>query len=101
MRTAAELQEKIEHLIGYKKELRLHFEVIELSKHKHWAVSSFYRTVDNEIMMLRWALGLTEETWSDDLSGHIDMECFFDALPSTEYPRRPWPQEKWAKRRAK
>jgi hypothetical protein len=94
MRTAAEIQEKIEHLISYKKELYVHFKVIELSKQKHAALSAFYRTVDYEIDMLRWALGLVDATWSDDLSQHIDMQCYFDALPPTEYPRKPHRQER-------
>jgi hypothetical protein len=93
MRTAAEIQEKIEHLFSYKQELTLHFRVINLSRHKHAAISAFYRSVDNEIAMLQWALGELEQTWSDDLSEHIDMETFFDSLPPTEYPRLPNKQE--------
>lgn len=100
MRTAEEIHEKIAHLLDYKQELMIHFRVIELSKQKHAAVSSFYRTVDNEIDMLRWVLGLVDVTWSDDLSQHIDMECYFDALPPTEYPRKPHPQETHAARRS-
>ncbi len=93
MRTTAEIQEKIEHLLFYKQELMIHFRVINLSRQKHAAISAFYRTVDNEIAMLRWALGELDETWSDDLSKHIDMETFFDSLPPTEYPRLPHKQE--------
>lgn len=89
MRTSTELQEKIDHLIAYKEELHLHFRVIDMSKHKNAVLAAFYRTVDNEIAMLRWALGEIDQTWSDDMSGHMDMECYFDSLPPTEFGWQP------------
>jgi hypothetical protein len=89
MRTSTELQEKIDHLIAYKEELHLHFKIIDMSKQKNAILAAFYRTVDNEIAMLRWALGEVEQTWSDDMSGHIDMECYFDSLPPTEFGWQP------------
>jgi hypothetical protein len=93
MLTITEIQEKLDHLATVKKEITLHFEVISLSKQKHAVLAAYYATIDNEIALLRWVLGEQEQTWSDDLSGHIDMEMYSDAQPATTFPRKPHPQE--------
>jgi hypothetical protein len=92
MRTAAQIQEKIEHLLHYKKEVIFQFQLIDMSVKKHAVLAAYYRTIDNEISMLRWVLGQVEQTWSDDLSNSIDIEDGFDNLPSTEFPHLPYGQ---------
>jgi hypothetical protein len=92
MRTAAQIQEKIEHLLYYKKEVIFQFKVIDMSAKKHAILAAYYRTIDNEIAMLRWVLGQKEQTWSDDLSNSIDIGDGFDKLPSTEFPHLPYGQ---------
>lgn len=93
MRTEAELREELAWLTAYKKEVIVHFQVIELSKHKHALLAAFYATIDHEIDLVRWALGEDIALWRDDFSGHDDMQCFFDSLPPSDFPRKPWPQE--------
>lgn len=92
MRTAAQIQEKIEHLLHIKKEVIFQFQLIDLSIKKHAVVAAYYRTIDNEIAMLRWVLGQAEQTWSDDLSGTIDFVDGFDKLPPSEFPHLPYGQ---------
>lgn len=93
MRTESEIREELAWLIAYKKEVIVHFRVIELSKHKHALLGAFYATIDHEIDLLRWILGEDISLWRDNLSGSSDMEEFFDSLPPTDFPRKPWPQE--------
>jgi hypothetical protein len=90
MRTAAQIQEKIEHLAHYKKEVMFQFKVIDMSAKKHAILAAYYRTIDNEISMLRWVLGQTEQTWSDDLSNATDIQDGFDKLPPTEFAHLPY-----------
>jgi hypothetical protein len=90
MRTAAQIQEKIDHLVALKEELKVHFRVIDMAKQRHAVMAAYYRTLDNETAMLRWALGQVEETWSDDLSQCIDMTDHFDSLPPTEFVHLPY-----------
>jgi hypothetical protein len=90
MRTSTELQEKLDHLIAYKEEIKVDFLVIDMSKQRHAVLAAYYRTLDNEMAMLRWALGQIEETWSDDLSQCIDMTDHFDSLPPTEFVHLPY-----------
>jgi hypothetical protein len=94
MRTSAEIQEKIDHLIAFKIELNTHFKVIELSKQKHAVLSAFYSKVEDEISLLRWVLSEVENTWSDDMSSHIDMQDYFDSRFASDFPRRPHRQER-------
>ncbi len=93
MRTIAQIQEKIEHLLHYKKEVISQFHVIDMSAKKHAILAAYYRTIDNEISMLRWVLGQSEQTWSDDLSGSIDIQDLFDKLPATEFYHTPHGQK--------
>jgi endogenous inhibitor of DNA gyrase (YacG/DUF329 family) len=93
MRTEAELREELTWLINYKKEVIVHFKVIQLSKHKHALLAAFYATIDHEIDLLRWALGEDIVLWRDDMSKSNDMEEFFDSLPPSDFPRKPCPQE--------
>lgn len=101
MRTPTELQEKIDHLSWFKHELSYYFRVTPLGPKKHAVLAAFYRTIDNEIAMLRWVLGQTENTWSDDLSGSMDFRYYVDDLPPTEFPHLPAnrkPAEYWGAR---
>jgi hypothetical protein len=101
MRTEAELREELAWLINYKKEVVLHFKVIELSKRKHALLAAFYATLDHEADLLRWVLGEDLVLWRDDFSAHNDIQAFFDSLPPSEFPRNPWPHEIAAARKAK
>lgn len=92
MRTPTELQEKIDHLTWYKHELIYYFRLIPLSTRKHAIVAAYYRTVDNEIALLRWALGQIEQTWTDNLGGAIDLVDLVDKLPPTQFPHLPYKQ---------
>lgn len=94
MRTATELQEKIAHLTWYKHEVILHFYLIPMTAQAHAVAAAFYRTIDNEIALLRWALGQTEQTWSDDHSGYMDIIDRVENLPPTEFPHFPWKERK-------
>lgn len=89
MRTTAQVQEKIDHLIWCKETLKFDFHIVNLTKSKHELLSTYYRTIDNEISMLRWVLGQVEQTWSDDLSGSTDFTDHFDALAPTEFVHLP------------
>jgi len=89
MRVSGELQEKIDHLTWYKQTLLADFYVIDMTAKQHALVATFCRTIDNEIQMLRWALGQVEQTWTDDLSHAIDIQEYFKQLPSTEFVHLP------------
>lgn len=89
MRTVTELQEKIDHLSWFKHELGYYFRTTPLGPKKHAVLAAFYRTIDNEIAMLRWVLGQTENTWSDDTSQSLDFQHYVDDLPATEFPHLP------------
>jgi hypothetical protein len=93
MRTEEELREELAWLTAYKTEVSFHFKVIELSKHKHALLAAFYATIDHEIHLLRWILGEDIVLWRDDMSKSNDMQDFFDSLPPSDFPRKPWPQE--------
>ncbi len=104
MRTATELQEKIDHLTWYKQQVIFYFRMIPLSAQRHAVAAAFYRTIDNEIALLRWALGQTEQTWSDDHSGADDPVHRVELLPPTEFPHLPYKQRSgdyWPTRPAK
>ena len=92
MRTEAEIREELAWLIAYKKEVIIHFQVIELSKYKHALLGAFYATIDHEIDLLRWTLGEDVTLWRDDLSKSNDMQEFFDSLPPTDFPWKQFPQ---------
>lgn len=96
MRTETEIREELAWLIDYKKEVTVHFRVIELSKHKYALLAAFYATIDHEIDLLRWALGEDVVLWRDNLDKFNDMQDLFDALPPSDFPRHPWPQELWS-----
>lgn len=89
MRTATELQEKIDHLTWYKQEVIYYFRIIPLSAQKHAVAAAFYRIIDNEIALLRWVLGQTEQTWSDNHAGADDPAHRVELLPPTELPHLP------------
>lgn len=104
MRAATELQEKIDHLTWYKQEVIYYFRIMDMSARKHAVLAAFYRTIDNEIALLRWALGQSEQTWSDDHFGAIDIEDRVDRLPATEFPHLPYkqrPNDYWPTRPVK
>jgi hypothetical protein len=90
MRHPNEIQEKIDHLLWYKQVVISHFRLIDMSAKKHALLAAYYRTIDNEISMLRWVLGQTEQTWSDDLSTTIDIVDLVEKLPPTEFPHLPY-----------
>lgn len=90
MRTPTELREKIAHLLWYKQELIYYFRLIDMRAHEHAVMAAYYRTVDNEIAMLRWALGEVDSTWSDDTSMYMDLVDVVKNLPPTEFPYLPY-----------
>ena len=94
MRTPSEIQQKIDALLSHKADALEVFALLPMSRDRHAAVSAFARTLDNEIVMLRWVLGEVDQTWTDRLLlDYIDIVHFFDKLPPTEYPRLPHRQE--------
>lgn len=95
MRTQTELEEKIAHLTWYKQTLIHDFHILDMSAKKHALVAAFCRTVDNEIMMLKWALGQVEQTWTDDLSRVSDIQHYYEQLPPTEFVHLPYGRNIW------
>lgn len=98
MRTLTEVLERIAYLDWFKKDLVYHFQVTPMTKQKHAVAAAFYRTLDNEIAMLRWFLGDIENTWSDDTSHYIDLVDVVEKLPPTDFPHLPHkrrPAEYW------
>jgi hypothetical protein len=89
MRAPGELQEKIDHLIWYKQMLVSDFYVMDMTAKNHGIITAFCRTIDNEIAMLRWALGQVEETWTDDFSSADDIQQYYQQLPPTEFVHLP------------
>lgn len=101
MRHPIELREKIDHLTWYKQEVIYYFRIMPMSAQKHAVLAAFYRTIDNEIALLRWALGEIEQTWSDDHSGADDIAHRVELLPPTEFPHLPYKRhagEYWSTR---
>lgn len=90
MRTQTELQEKIDYLTWFKHDLEYQFKITPLSAQRYAVATAFYRTIDNEIAMVRWCLGQLENTWEDDLSNFIDLFSPLDQAPATEYPHLPY-----------
>lgn len=100
MRTPTELQEKIAHLLWYKQELIYYFQLIDMRAHQHAIMAAYYRTIDNEISILRWALSEIDATWSDDTSMYMDLVDVVEQLPPTEFPHLPYKRsslEYWGK----
>lgn len=89
MRTVNEILERKAYLEWFRHDLAYEFQTTPLSKRKHELASAFYRTLDNEIDMLRWVLGELENTWEDDLRGWIDLYSFVEVEAQTKYPHLP------------
>ncbi|RZJ94166.1 MAG: hypothetical protein EOO60_03620 [Hymenobacter sp.] len=89
MRTINEVLERKAYLEWFRKNLVYEFQKTELSRYWYTVASAYFRTLDNEIDMLRWMLGEIENTWEDDLSGWDCMLDIVQAEPQTRYPHLP------------
>lgn len=88
MRTLNEVLERKAYLEWFRHDLVYHFKTTPLSKYWHTVASAYFRTLDNEIDMLRWMLGELENTWVD-LGGWDSLLDMVQAEPQTRYPRLP------------
>lgn len=89
MRTLNEILERKDYLEWFRHNLVYDFQTTPLSKYWHAVASAYFRTLDNEIDMLRWMLGELENTWEDDMS---KWHCLLDVVqaePQTRYPHLP------------
>lgn len=89
MRTLNEVQERKAYLEWFRKQLVYDFQTTPLSRYWYTVASAFFRTLDNELNMLRWMLGEVENTWQDDLSGWNSLLDIVQAAPETRYPHLP------------
>lgn len=89
MRTLNELLERKAYLEWFRKQLVYDFQTTPLSRYWYAVASAYFRTLDNEIDMLRWVLGEVENTWEDDLSGWNSLLDVVQAEPQTHYPHLP------------
>jgi len=88
MRTLNEILERKAYLEWYRHDLVYHFKTTPLSKYWHAVASAYFRTLDNEIDMLRWMLGELENTWVD-LASWDSLLDPVQAEPQTRYPHLP------------
>lgn len=89
MRTLNEVLERKAYLEWFRKDLVYEFQTTRLSRYWYTVASAYFRTLDNEIDMLRWLLGEIENTWEDDMS---NWNCLLDVVqaePQTRYPHLP------------
>lgn len=89
MRTLNEILERKAYLEWFRHDLAYEFATTPLSRYWYTVASAYFRTLDNEIDMLRWVLGELENTWQDDMSKWMSLLEVVQEEPQTRYPHLP------------